>query len=111
MHTHRVFEPLEPRIDQKAHAARAPFPELGEHVLGYKRDLGVPPDELVLVRVPLGGHEGQICRAVRWCDRHEVAAGKFLRTGVEDQLKAQLLHVEVHAAIQIANENGDGLQA
>src|SRR2546429_1362911 len=67
--------------------------------------------DLVLVRVPLGGHEGQICRAVRWCDRHEVAAGKFLRTGVEDQLKAQLLHVEVHAAIQIANENGDGLQA
>src|SRR5258708_21144393 len=108
---HRIFQTLESRVNQEAHAARAPCGELGTHVLRDKRDLRGPANEFVLLRLALRSNKREVGRAVGRRDRYETAARKLLRARVEDELKAQQVHVEVQAAVQIAHIDGDRLEA
>src|SRR5690242_11092135 len=107
-----ILEATEARIDREANAARAPLAEFGEHIFGDKRDLCGPADELVLLGIALGGHECEVGAAIGGRNGDETAHGKvfgsFFVAAIEDELEAELVHVEAEAAIQIANVNEIG---
>ena len=109
-HGHRILEALQTRREGKAHAARAPFTELGENIFGDKSDLRGPANELVLLGIALRDGERQVRGTVGRRDGYKTAAGKFFIASVEDQLESKLVHVETQAAVQIANVDGYGLK-
>jgi len=104
-----VLETPEAWIAGEVHAASDPFAELAGDIFGDKGDVGVASDEFEISGIASGRREDQIGLAVGRADDHPAAAGAI--AGVKDQLKAESFRVEGDTAIQIADEDGDGLQA
>lgn len=104
-----LLEAPEARGHLEGHAAAGPFAKLGEHIFGDEGDLRMTANELELVGAGFGSEQGEICRAVGRGDSNKGATGLDAR--VEDELEAEAVHVEVQAAVEIANEDGDGLKA
>ena len=103
------MKPFEARIAGKLDAAGAPLAKFGQNVFGDERDMGVAADELVFRGVASGRGKGEIRVAVGRRDDDPGTAGAGAR--VEDKLKAEGFDVEADAAIEVADEDGDGLQA
>jgi hypothetical protein len=104
-----VFEAAQAGSLQEMHAALCPFAELGEEIFGNERDMGGTADKFVPFGGGFGGDEREIGGAVGGRNGGPSAAG--LNPGVEDQLKAEAVDVEVEAAVEIVDVNADGLQA
>ena len=94
---------LEARVNVEGYAETAPFAELDKHILGDERDMGIPADELELLGSGFGRYQGKVRRAIGRGNRHIGAAG--LKARVKEQLKAEKVHKEVQAAVQITDKN------
>ena len=108
---HGILEAPEPRINQETNSALAPFPELSEDIFGDERDLRGPADEFVLLRIAFRRDKREVRGSVGRRYGDEMAPGKFLISRVKNELETELVHVELEAAIQVANIDTDGLQA
>ena len=93
----------------KTNATSEPFAELGGYVFGDESDLCATTDEFVLWRCGFGRDEGEVGGAVRRRDADPTATS--VAAAVEDELKAELIKIEGQTAIDIADEDGDGLEA
>src|SRR5713226_3388580 len=104
-----MLEALQARRKLEANSALAPFAELGEHIFSDEGNLGGPANELALLGVGLRRAQCQVRSAVRRGDGYPAAARLIAR--VKDQLETELIDVEAQAAVQIAHEDRDGLEA
>ena len=108
MHLGAVLEAAESWGDLEGNAAAAPISELGEQIFGDEGDVRVVADQLELFGGGRGGDQGEIGGAVWGSNGDEGAAG--FDAGIEDELEAEKVDVEIDAAIEIADKYGDRLQ-
>ena len=104
-----VLEALEARGKLELHAALAPFAEFGDDVFGDEGDVGGMADELESFGVRLRSNQSEVGRAIRRGDRDPPAAG--FDAGVKDNVEVKLSEIERKATVQVANVNGDRLEA
>lgn len=71
--------------------------------------MGEAANEFVVGGIGVGSGEDEIGLAVGRGYHGPAAAGEL--AGVIDEMEAELLDVKIHAAIEVANEDGDGLEA
>src|SRR6266567_898524 len=108
-HVHLILEALQAGRELEANSPLGPFAVLGNHILGDKGDRHGPANELELFRAGVRRDEGEVRSAVGRGDGDRATAG--LNAGVKDQLEPELFEVKVQALVEIANVNGDRLEA
>ena len=106
---HLILEAFQARRILKANPALPPFLELGHDVFGDKSNVCGPSNQLVLFRVGLGRHQRQVRSAFGRGNGYPAASG--LKAGIKGQIEPKLLHVEPRASVQIANVDGNRLNA
>lgn len=89
--------------------AVGPLEVLGVDVLCKKGHLAVTADETRFLRVRFWVYQCDDRRAVRRCNRCPVFTGT--KAGFISDAEPQLVHVEFQALVDIADVNGDLLQA
>ena len=104
-----VLEALEARGGMKADASFGPFLKFCEDVFGDEDDIGGAADEFVFEGLGLGHDQGKDRGAVGRRDGDEAFAG--LKLGVVGEMEAKLVDEEADAAVVVANENVDALDA
>ena len=104
-----MLEALEARRAGEIYAAGAPFAEFGGDVFGDESNVGVAADEFVVGGIGVGSGKGEIGLTVGRCD--DGPAAIRLGASVVDKPEAELVYVEIHAAVKISDEDGDGLEA
>jgi len=104
-----VLEAFETRSGMKADAALGPFLKFCEDVFGDKDDVRGAADELVFGSFGLGNDESENRGAVGRRDGDKAFAG--LEFGVVGEVKAELVHEKTDAAVVVADEDVDALDA
>ena len=89
----------------KFNPAFGPLVELGNDIIGHKRNLGGPTDKLVFSGAGLGRDQRKDCSAVWRRDRYP--AFTRLNPRVEGHMESELIHVESQTSILISNKNID----
>ena len=93
----------------KADAAFGPFLKFGEDIFGDEDDIGGAADEFVLRSFGLGNDQGEDCGTVGRGNGDEAFAG--LELGVVGEMEAELVDEEADAAVVVADEDVDALDA
>jgi hypothetical protein len=83
--------------------------ELGNDIIGHKRNLSGPTDKLVLSGAGLRRDKREDRSAVRRRDGYPAFAG--LETGVIDQTESELIEVEPQTSILITNKDFNRVKA
>jgi len=96
-------------IALEAHAASGPIAEFGENVFGDEGDRAGVADELELRGIGIRLHEDEIRRAVGRGHYDKAAINGF--AGVESEGEAELVDIEIDAALEVADKKRGGLQA
>ncbi len=104
-----VFDASEPRRVAKTHSASSPLVVLGRHVFGDKNNLRGPADELEFFRLGLRSHQVKHRVAIRRRHPHPATAG--LQDDIGNHPEPELVHVEIHALLHVANKNVNRLKA
>src|SRR5437762_8803902 len=92
----------------KLNPAFGPLVELGNDIIGDKRNLGGPADKLVFSGIGLRRNKREDRGAVWGRDGYPAFTG--LETGVIDQTESELIQIEPQASILISNENLNGVK-
>jgi hypothetical protein len=93
----------------KADASTSPLAVGGHDIFGNKSNRGRLADQLVLVRFGIRRDESKHCRAVRRRNPNPSLSG--LKAHIKGETESKLIHIESQAAVLIANENPDGVDA
>lgn len=93
----------------KTDAAFGPFLKFGEDIFGNQDDMRRTADEFVFGSVGLGNDQGEDRGTVGRRDSDEAVAG--LKLGVVGEMKAELVDEKADAAVVVADENVDALDA
>jgi hypothetical protein len=104
-----VADALEAGRGLEADAALRPFLEFCGDVFGDEDDLRGAADELVLLGIGLGSDEGENGGAVGRSDPDPTFAG--LHAGVVGDVETELVDEKVEAAVLVADEDVDAVQA
>ena len=93
----------------KTDAAFGPFLKFGQDVFGDQDDVGGTADEFGFGSVGLGNDQSENGGAVRRSNSDEAIAG--LELGVVGEMEAELVDEEADAAVVVADEDVDALDA
>ena len=93
----------------KADAAFGPFLKFGQDVFCDQNDMGGTADEFGFGRIGLGNDQRENRGAVGRRDGDQAVAG--LELGVVSKMEAELVDEEADAAVMVADENVDALDA
>jgi len=93
----------------KPHAAFGPFLKFGEDVFGDEDDVRGTADELLFGSVRLGNDESENRGTIGRRDGDQAITG--LELGVVGEMETELLDEEADAAVVVADENVDALDA
>ena len=104
-----ILDPPQPRNMTKANPAFSPLAVGGDHVFRHKSHRSRLANELVLVRVGLRRDQGKHSRPIGRSNAHPSLSG--LQADVIGQIESQLIYVKLQAAVLIANEDIDGINA
>jgi len=104
-----VLEALETRRGMKADTPPGPFLKFAENVFGDEHDVCRAADEFVFGRFGLRDDKRENGGTVGRRDGDETFAG--LEFGVVGEMEAELVHEEANAAVVVADEDVDALDA
>lgn len=104
-----VFDAAKARSVQERDAAFAPFGELGGEVVGEENNMSGAADEFVLFGFGLGSDERKNGATVGRRNGDPAIAG--LETGVVGELETELVEEEAKAAVLVADEDIDAVEA
>src|SRR5713226_6875456 len=93
----------------KANSPLSPLAVRSHDIFRHKRDRSGLTDQLVLIRVGFRCDQAKHGGAVRGRNAYPALSG--LKTHIKGQVESELLHVEPQAAVLIADENVDCVNA
>ena len=104
-----VLKAFKARIARELHATSDPFTKFTGNIFGHERDVRVAANELEFDGIACGRGECEIGVAVGRGNDGPRPAGAV--AGIKDELEAKGLGVKENAALEVAYEDSDGLEA